>query len=57
MFCVYLPCDNNAVDSLHVYVDVLAKICVACDKYCAEYICIGGDKNTDLTRLHSHNTI
>ena len=52
-----MPCDNNAVDSLHVYVDVLTQISTVCDKYCAEYICIGGDMNTDLTRLHSHNTI
>ena len=57
MFCIYMPFDNNAVDSLHVYVDVLTQISAVCDKYCAEYICIGGDMNTDLTRLHSYSLI
>ena len=57
MFCVYMPCDNNSIDSLHVYVDTLTQMSAICSKYNAEYICIGGDMNTDLTRLHSQNTL
>ena len=56
MFCVYMPCDNNNIDSLHVYVDILTQISAICSKYDAEYICIGGDMNTDLVRLQSQNT-
>ena len=57
MFCVYMPCDNNSIGSLHVYVDTLTQMSAICSKYNAEYICIGGDMNTDLTRLHSQNTL
>ena len=57
MFCVYMPCDNNSIDSLHVYTNTLAQMSAICSKYSAEYICIGGDMNTDLTRLHSQNTL
>ena len=56
MFCVYMPCDNNNNDSLHVYVDILTQISAIYSKYDAEYICIGGDMNTDLVRLQSQNT-
>ena len=56
MFCVYMPCDNNNIDSLHVYVDILTQISAISSKYDAEYICIGGDMNTDLVRLQSQNT-
>ena len=56
MFCVCMPCDNNNIASLHVYVDILTQISAICSKYDAEYICIGGDMNTDLVRLQSQNT-
>ena len=39
-----------------VYVDILTQISAICSKYEAEYICIGGDMNTDLVRLQSQNT-
>ena len=57
MFCVYMPCDNDNADSLDLYVDILTQISALCDKYDAQHICIGGDLNTDLTRIHSQNTI
>ena len=49
MFCVYMPCDNDNVDSLHVYVNILTQISALCDKYGEQHICIGSDLNTDLT--------
>lgn len=57
MFCVYMPCNvNNNTESLHSYIDVLSEISVICDKYNAQHICIGGDMNTDLSRVNCHNT-
>ena len=56
MFCVYMPCDNNSIDSLHVYVDTLTQMSAICSKYNAEYICIGGDIYM-YWWLHSQNTL
>ena len=36
MFCVYMPCDNNSIDSLNVYVDTLTQMSAICSKYNAE---------------------
>ena len=52
-----MPCDNNNVERVHVYVDILTEISTICSKYEADSICIGrGDMNTNLTRVDSQHS-
>ena len=51
IICVYMPCDNWRPDcNVLVYNDILNEICMLSTSVGAEFICIGGDFNTDLKR-------
>ncbi len=46
-----MPCDDRrANQNLLEYVHVLNDIDVICNMINANYVCIGGDLNTDMTR-------
>ena len=56
LFCIYMPCDLNDHLSIGKYESVLSEISSLCIKYNAEYVCIGGDFNTQFSRHESFNT-
>ena len=56
LFCVYMPCDCNESENLNEFDNILSEISLLCIKYTAEYLCIIGDLNTDLTRTSSWHT-
>ena len=56
VFCLYMPIDNNTTENLNEYDNILAKISMICTQNNAEYICIAGDMNTDLSRINSWHT-
>ena len=48
---VYMPCDDRCLDqNINEYVQVLNDIEILCNSVNVDYICIGGDFNTDLAR-------
>ena len=51
-----MPCDLNDHLSIGKYESVLSEISSLCIKYNAEYVCIGGDFNTQFSRRESLNT-
>ena len=53
LFCLYMPIDNNKTENLNEYDDILTEISMICTQNNAEYICIAGDMNTDLSRIYS----
>ena len=56
LFGIYMPCDLNDHLSIGKYESVLSEISSLCIKYNAEYVCIGGDFNTQFSRRESLNT-
>ena len=56
LFCLYMPIDNNITENLNEYDNILTKISMICTQNNAEYICIAGDINTDLSRIISWYT-
>jgi hypothetical protein len=58
LFNVYMPCDTgHDLVNLDTYSDVLHKIDEVCTTHPAvDNIVIGGDFNTDITRVHSLHT-
>ena len=53
---VYMPCDVNHVESNNNFDSVLSEISVICEQQCCNQIIIGGDLNTDLSRINSYHT-
>ena len=51
-----MPIDNNITANLNEYDNILTKISMICTQNNAEYICIAGDMNTDLSRINSWHT-
>ena len=51
-----MPCDLKNHRSIGKYEPVLSDISSLCIKYNAEYVCIGGDFNTQFSRGESLNT-
>ena len=51
-----MSCDMNNVENLNDYEDILGEISTICFHHDAEYMCIGGDMNTDLSRERSWHT-
>ena len=51
-----MSCDNNDVDSITDDENVISEISSLCLHHNAEYICIVGDMNTDISRSHSRHT-
>ena len=49
LFCIYMPCDLNDHLSIGKYESVLSEISLLCIKHNAEYVCIGGDFNTQFS--------
>ena len=48
---VYMPCDDRCLDqNINEYVQALNDIEILCNSVSVNYICIGGDFNTDLSR-------
>ena len=56
LFSVYMPCDTNESSNRNEYESILSEISTLCIKYCAEFVCIAGDMNTDLSRIDSWHT-
>ena len=59
LFTVYMPCDDNIAMHHHDFNHVLSAIstyCHECHQYNVEYCIIGGDFNTDISRVNSMNT-
>ena len=55
IFIVYMPCDQHLF--IHDYIDVLSEIYHECLSHNVQYLVIGGDLNTDISRINSANTI
>ena len=55
IFNVYMPCDQHIF--IDDYIDVLSEISHYCLSYNVQYLVIGGDLNTDISRINSANTI
>ena len=55
IFNVYMPCDQHIF--IDDYIDVLSEISRYCLSYNLQYLVIGGDLNTDISRINSANTI
>ena len=53
LFGVYMPCDINNDSNIYEYHSILSEISTLCMKQNAEYICIAGDMNTELTQQNS----
>ena len=53
---IYAHIDNNKSDNLNKYENILTEISMICTQNNAEYICIAGDINTDLSRINSWHT-
>ena len=51
-----MPIDNNITENLNEYDNILTEISMICTQNNAEYICIAGDMNTDLSRINSWHT-
>ena len=56
LFCVYMPVDCNDVNNLEEFENILSEISMICLNNNAEYVCIAGDMNTDLSRTNSWHT-
>ena len=57
LFNVYLPCDTTNHENLCEYNMVLTDIAKCCAENDVSNCIIGGDMNTDLSRVKSGNTI
>ena len=55
IFNVYMPCDQHIF--IDYYIDVLSEISHYCLSYNVQYLVIGGDLNTDISRINSANAI
>ena len=51
-----MPCDDNIGMHHHDFNNVLSAISTYCQQYNIEYCIIGGDFNTDISRVNSMNT-
>ena len=51
-----MVCDNNSAACLQTYEDLLAEISVICNKCNAEYVCIAGGLNTEISWTNSKHT-
>ena len=51
-----MPCDLNDHINIGEYESVLLEISSICIKYNVEYVCIGGNFNTQFSRCKSLNT-
>ena len=57
VFNVYMPCDSTNNDNLQEYNETLSIISTCMSQHKINYCVIAGDLNTDLTRIHSGNSI
>ena len=48
-----MPVDCNDVNNLQEFENILSEISMICLNNNAEYVCIAGDMNTDLSRTNS----
>ena len=55
LFNVYMPCDSNT--NRDIYSDTLSVISDVCNDNIYDYVIIGGDLNTDFSRLMSNHTV
>ena len=55
IFNVYMPCDQHIF--IDDYIDVLSEIYHYCLSHNVQYLVIGGDLNTDISKINSANTI
>ena len=55
IFNVYMPCDQHIF--IDDYIDVLSERSHYCLSHNVQYLVIGGDLNTDISRINSANTI
>ena len=53
---LYLPCEDNA-DSKELIIDILAQVATVINDNSYDYICMGGDFNTDLNSNRKHSKI
>ena len=54
MLNVYMPCDDRCLDqNINEYIQVLNDIEILCNSVNVNYICFGGDLNTDLSRSNT----
>ena len=56
LFCVYMLVDCNDVSNLQEFENIISEISMICLNNNAEYVCIAGDMNTDLSRTNSWHT-
>ena len=56
LFTVYMSCDVNIAMHYHEFDHVLSSIAMYCLQHNVEYCIIGGDFNTDISRVNSMNT-
>ena len=52
---IIMPCDQHIF--IYDYMDVLSEIYIYCLSHNVQYLVIGGDLNTDISRINSANTI
>ncbi len=57
IFNIYMPCDNDDAEGQFTYNNILADISTYCVHNNVEYCIIGGDLNTDVSRINSRHTI
>ena len=60
LICAYMPCDDRCRDrNVNEFVDILNDIAIIVNTHNPDYVCLGGDFNTDLQRAtaHTHNLI
>ena len=51
LICIYMPCDDRCRNqNINVYNDILNDIVILSNSIETDFLCIGGDLNTDVTR-------
>ena len=56
LFTAYMPCDDNIAMHHHDFNNVLSSSSMYCLQHNVDYYIIGGDFNTDISRVNSMNT-
>ena len=56
LFTLYITCDLNTVMHHHDFNNLLSCIYMYCLQHNVEYCILGGDFNTDISRVNSMNT-
>lgn len=54
---VYCPCENGSTEGFDALNEILANIANILDTYKAQYVVIGGDFNTDLSKDTTHSVL